>query len=147
MSDLKAREYKKFEDIKQTRNDGSEYWSARELAIVIDYTEWRNFCKVIHRAMLACENSGHNVLDEFIEIKKIINAGVAKKTTTDYELSRYACYLIVQNGDPDAPNSRFFAKSQTLSQNPRRYPDRHHPLLDRKKPPASPVLPPVPALN
>ncbi len=100
MSDLKAREYKKFEDIKQTRNDGSEYWSARELAIVIDYTEWRNFCKVIHRAMLACENSGHNVLDEFIEIKKIINAGVAKKTTTDYELSRYACYLIVQNGDP-----------------------------------------------
>ena len=57
MSDLKAKEYKKFEDIKHIRDDGSEYWSARELADTLDYTQWRNFSKVIDRAMIACENS------------------------------------------------------------------------------------------
>ena len=57
MKELNAKEYKKFEDIKYIRSDGSEYWSARELALVLDYTQWRNFSKVIDRAMLACENS------------------------------------------------------------------------------------------
>ena len=97
MSKLIAKEYKRFEDIKQVRDDGSEFWSARELALALDYTQWRNFQKVINRAMVACENSGHNSSSDFAEVSKIVEAGATSKPTKDYELSRYACYLIVQN--------------------------------------------------
>ena len=100
MSDLNAKEYKKFEEIKHIRGDGSEYWSARELAATLDYTKWENFSKVIGRAMIACENSGHSVVGDFPEVRKIVEAGATSKPKKDYELSRYACYLIVQNGDP-----------------------------------------------
>ncbi|MCB7039959.1 MULTISPECIES: DNA damage-inducible protein D [Eubacteriales] len=100
MSDLIASEYKCFEDIKRTRPDGSEYWCARELAPVLDYNKWENFHKVIKRAMIACENSGYDVVHDFPEVRKIVNAGATTKPILDYELSRYACYLIVQNGDP-----------------------------------------------
>ena len=100
MSTLSAREYKCFEDIKRTRLDGTEYWTARELAPVLDYAKWEDFYKVIKRAMIACENSGRSVSDDFPEVRKIVEAGATRKTISDYELSRYACYLIVQNGDP-----------------------------------------------
>ena len=101
MSTLSAKEYECFEGIKRTRPDGSEYWAARELAPVLDYAKWENFYKVIKRAMIACENSGHNGLDHFPEARKMIEiAKGAQREVVDYELSRYACYLIVQNGDP-----------------------------------------------
>jgi DNA-damage-inducible protein D len=100
VKELKGSEYKRFEEIKHIREDGTEYWSARELAIALEYTQWRNFDKVIGRAMIACENSGHSVLNDFAEVSKIVRAGATSKPTKDYELSRYACYLIVQNGDP-----------------------------------------------
>ena len=100
MKKLNVKEYKKFEDNKQVRSDVSEFWSARELAIALDYTQWRNFSKVIGRAMIACENSGHSVSNDFAEVSKIVEAGATSKPKKDYELSRYACYLIVQNGDP-----------------------------------------------
>lgn len=100
MSTLQAKEYKQFEDIKHVREDGSEFWYARELAGVLDYAQWRNFQTVIKRAMIACENSGHNVVYDFAEVSKIVEAGATSKPVTDYELTRYACYLIVQNGDP-----------------------------------------------
>ena len=100
MSKLIAKEYKCFEDIKNIRADGSEFWYARELALVLDYTKWENFHKVIKRAMIACENSGHDVSCDFPEVRKIVSAGVTSKPKLDYELTRYACYLIVQNGDP-----------------------------------------------
>lgn len=100
MSKLIAKEYKCFEDIKNIRDDGSEFWCARELALVLDYTQWRNFHKVIKRAMIACENSGHDVSLDFAEVSKIVSAGATSKPMLDYELTRYACYLIVQNGDP-----------------------------------------------
>ena len=100
MSELKGKEYKRFEDIKHIREDGSEYWSARELAPALEYTQWRNFENVIKRAMIACENSGHSIFDDFAEVSKIVEAGATSKPKKDYELSRYACYLIVQNGDP-----------------------------------------------
>ena len=100
MSDLKVKEYKRFEDIKRIRDDGTYYWSARELAPALEYTKWENFHKVIKRAMIACENSGHSILNDFPEVRKIVEAGSTQKPITDYELSRYACYLIVQNGDP-----------------------------------------------
>ena len=67
---------------------------------MLDYSKWENFDKVIKRAMIACENSGHRVDYDFPEVRKIVKAGAAEKTVRDYELSRYACYLIVQNGDP-----------------------------------------------
>ena len=63
MSGLKGIEYKRFEDIKHIREDGSEYWSARELGPALDYAKWENFAKVIKRAMIACENSGHSIPD------------------------------------------------------------------------------------
>lgn len=100
VKELKAREYKRFEDIKKIRADGTEFWSARELAPALEYTKWENFQNVIKRAMIACENSGHSVEDDFPEVRKIVVAGITSKTVTDYELTRYACYLIVQNGDP-----------------------------------------------
>lgn len=100
MGKLIAEEYKRFEDIKYIRDDGSEYWSARQLAIVLDYTKWENFMNVIKRAMIACENAGHQIEYDFPEVRKIVEAGATKKPVVDYELSRYACYLIVQNGDP-----------------------------------------------
>ena len=110
MSKLIAKEYKCFEDIKHIRSDGTEFWYARELAVALDYTKWENFQKVIKRAMIACENSGRIVEYDFPEVRKIVSAGAATKKITDYELSRYACYLIVQNGDP---RKEFIALGQT----------------------------------
>ena len=72
MSSLKGKEYKRFEDIKHIREDGSEYWSARELAPALEYTKWENFHKVVKRAMIACENAGHSILDQFPEVGKLV---------------------------------------------------------------------------
>ena len=100
MSNLKAKEYENFESIKVVRKDGSEYWSARELSKVLQYEKWQNFSKVIDKAMLACKNSGGNIDYDFTEVSKIVDTGATQRKVLDYELSRYACYLIVQNGDP-----------------------------------------------
>jgi len=102
MSDLRAKEYESFESIKRRDENGTEYWLARELAPVLEYAEWRNFSKVIDRAMIACRNSGFDVGDQFVEVNKTVAmpSKAKPKTIPDYRLSRYACYLIVQNGDP-----------------------------------------------
>jgi DNA-damage-inducible protein D len=100
MSDLKAIEYKSFEAIKHLSDDGCEYWYARELAFVLEYVQWRNFQKVLDRAILACKNSGYAIIDHFAEVSKIVEAGATSKPIVDFKLTRYACYLIVQNGDP-----------------------------------------------
>lgn len=100
MSNIVGSEYKRFEDIKHIREDGSECWSARELAQVLEYSKWENFRRVIKRAMIACENAGHNITDHFPEVRYSVEGGVAPRNKIDYELTRYACYLIVQNGDP-----------------------------------------------
>ena len=101
MSQLKAEEYKNFEKIRRTKEDDSEYWNARELSEVLQYKEWRNFSKVLDRAKLACKNSGQEINHHFVEVNKTIKMPKnATKEVKDYELSRYACYLIVQNGDP-----------------------------------------------
>ena len=100
MSNLKAKEYENFESIKVVREDGTEYWSARELSKVLQYEKWQNFSKVIDKAMLACKNSGGNIENDFTEVSKIVVTGATQRKVLDYELSRYACYLIVQNGDP-----------------------------------------------
>jgi len=75
MSDLKAKEYKLFEEIKRLAEDGSEYWQARELALALEYVQWRNFAKVLDRAKLACKNSGYAIVDHFAEVSKTITIG------------------------------------------------------------------------
>lgn len=101
MSNLKAIEYKSFEAIKHLSEDGNEFWYARELAAVLEYVQWRNFQKVLDRAILACKNSGYGISNHFAEVSKTIEMPkTALKQITDYKLTRYACYLIVQNGDP-----------------------------------------------
>jgi DNA-damage-inducible protein D len=100
MANLKVKEYKRFEEIKQIRDDGTEFWSARELAKSLEYDKWENFHKVIKRAMISCENSGRSIDAQFPEVRKLVKGGVAKRFVSDYELTRYACYLVVQNGDP-----------------------------------------------
>lgn len=101
LSNLQAEEYKNFEEIKKIREDGTEYWNARELSEVLQYKKWENFSKVIDRAKLACDNSGLSIQDHFPEVRKMVEIGSnTVRELLDYELSRYACYLIVQNGDP-----------------------------------------------
>ena len=101
LSNLQAEEYKNFEEIKNIREDGTEYWNARELSEVLQYKKWENFAKVIDRAKLACQNSGFDIDDHFPEVRKMVEIGSnTVRELLDYELSRYACYLIVQNGDP-----------------------------------------------
>lgn len=101
-NEIITSEYKSFEEIKHTREDKSEYWLARELQKALEYSEWRNFSKVIDRAMLACKNAGFEITDHFVEVNKTVEmpSKAKPKIIIDYELSRYACYLIVQNGDP-----------------------------------------------
>lgn len=88
-----------FESIRHVNKYGQEFWYARDLQIALEYTEWRNFCKVIEKAKEACRGSNNAVSDHFVDVNKIVNAGATSKDIGDIQLSRYACYLIVQNGD------------------------------------------------
>ncbi|HXB93781.1 MAG TPA: DNA damage-inducible protein D [Puia sp.] len=99
--------FEKFEQACYVFN-GTECWSARELQEIFDYAEWRNFVRVIEKAKDACKHSGIAVLDHFVEITKMI--GLAKGATREIEdiaLTRYACYLVAQNGDPVKPEIAF----------------------------------------
>ena len=89
-----------FEDIKHIDENGIEYWYARELQVVLDYKEWRKFENVIKKAMEACENSGISAFEHFVGADKTIQMpkGATKKVK-EYKLTRYACYIIAQNGD------------------------------------------------
>lgn len=90
-----------FETIKRLDDDGREYWSSRDLAKVLEYADYRNFLGVIERAKTACENSGEVIHNHFVEATSmvLIGSGAEKPVDTVY-LSRYACYLIVQNSNP-----------------------------------------------
>ena len=89
----------KFEDAAQNE-EGIEFWYARDLQKLFDYDEWRNFQRVIEKAKLACNTSGHEVSDHFVDVNKMIELGKgAHRQTEDMRLTRYACYLIAQNGD------------------------------------------------
>lgn len=90
-----------FEKIKKRDNEGAEYWSARELGKLLEYSEYRWFIPVIHKAMNACIESGVNVDDHFVEMHEMVSIGSnAKKDFPSMLLSRYACYLAIQNADP-----------------------------------------------
>ena len=89
-----------FEDIKHTDEFGNEYWEARELQGLLGYKEWRYFASVIEKAQVACSQSNNNINSHFGVNTKIVRAGISSKPVIDYKLSRYACYLIVQNANP-----------------------------------------------
>ena len=91
---------KTFDDIKHIDEFGNEYWLARELQVILEYVQWRRFEDTINRAKKACLNNNCNVVDHFVEVGKMVKTGDSTRKIKDYKLSRYACYLIVQNGDP-----------------------------------------------
>ncbi len=100
MNEIKVYTEKVFEDIKHLDDNGNEYWLARELMPLLEYSKWDNFHKVIKQAMISCENSGIDICEQFPEVGKLsINVNGGRRRITDYKLSRYACYLIAQNGD------------------------------------------------
>ena len=101
MNEVKSYSESIFESIKHIDENGVEFWYARELQNVLEYKEWRNFKKSIEKARISCKTSNYKVSDHFVEFNKMIVIGKgAKRNQVDYKLSRYACYLIVQNGDP-----------------------------------------------
>jgi len=92
-----------FDAIRKVDEDGNEYWSARELYKMLGYSTWQKFQHAIAEAKIASENSGGNVSADFNLQVKIVKAGATTKPREDYHLTRYACYLIVQNADPSKP--------------------------------------------
>lgn len=93
-----------FEAIRHENTEGGEYWEARELSDVLGYAKWANFVPTVEAAMNACKGSGQAVSDHFLEVRKLIQVGKgARRGVQDFHLSRYACYLVVMNGDTNKP--------------------------------------------
>ena len=100
MNEIKEYTEKMFEDIKYIDEGGNEYWLARELMPLLEYSKWERFSNAIDNAKTACQQSGYNIKDHFPEVGKMVSIGSnTTRKVIDYKLSRYACYLIVQNGD------------------------------------------------
>ena len=101
MNEVKEYTNKVFEDIKHIDENGNEYWLARELQNILGYNQWRSINDLIERAKVACKESKYKIDDHFAVQRKMINlAKGATRNVVDYKLSRYACYLIVMNGNP-----------------------------------------------
>ena len=101
MNEIKEYTNKIFEDIKLIGENDNEYWLARELIPLLEYSKWERFSNTINNTKIACENSGYNVNEHFPGAGKMISIGKgAQRKIQDYKLSRYACYLIVQNCNP-----------------------------------------------
>ena len=117
---LEKKQYQTFENLKQIADDNVEFWFARDLQDVLDYSSWDKFKRVIQKAIVACENSGQSADDHFSQVVKMVQIGSgAQREIEDIELSRYACYLIVQNADPSKPiiaNGQTYFAIQTRRQ-------------------------------
>lgn len=109
-----------FESLRHFDENGNEFWQARQLAKVLEYSEYRHFLPVLERAREACRNSGRKPEDHFEDILDMVEIGSgAKREVADVRLSRYACYLVVQNGDPAKPviaNGQTYFAIQTRRQ-------------------------------
>ncbi len=109
-----------FEGIRHIDEDGDEFWLARELAPLLDYQDWRNFMQVVEKARIACHQSNHPIENHFGDVNKMVPIGSnAQRSVSDVRLDRYACYLIVQNGDPSKPviaNGQTYFAMQTRRQ-------------------------------
>lgn len=94
-----------FEKIKRISEDGYEYWSARDLSKLLEYTQWRNFENVISKAKISCKNNNEDINNHFADVSDMVKIGSgAEREVDDYRLSRFACYLIIQNADPSKIN-------------------------------------------
>lgn len=117
---IKALHHQTFESIKHLDEENNEYWLARQLSKVLEYSEYRHFQPVIERAKEACKNSGQSIENHFEDILEMVGIGSgAKREISDVRLSRYACYLVVQNGDPSKPviaNGQSYFAIQTRRQ-------------------------------
>lgn len=126
-----------FEAIKRLSEAGDESWSARELSRVLEYSDFRNFLKVIADARVACTQSGHSDTDHFVEFTDMVEIGSgARRPIKDWMLSRYACYLVIQNADPSKPlvalGQTYFAtqtRKQELENQARQQEDQKRLLL------------------
>jgi DNA-damage-inducible protein D len=118
--DLVSLGSKSFEDLKKTNEYGAAYWSARDIQPLLGYTQWRRFEDAIKRAIISCNSSGNNPDHHFAGAGKMIDIGKGgSRDVTDYHLSRFACYLIAQNGDPRKPeiaNAQEYFAIQTRRQ-------------------------------
>ena len=110
MEEIKTYNETVFEKIKHINKKGYEYWEARELQTALNYNKWENFLKVIEKAKTACKESNNNTNDHFPDARKMVRTGDSKRYIKNYYLSRYACYLIVQNADS---NKKVIALGQT----------------------------------
>ena len=99
-----------FEQIKHLDENNQEYWLARELQDILQYANWQNFEEVIEKAKTACEKSENLINSHFTEGSKVVENSIIPRTKLDYELTRYACYLIAMNGDSE---KEIIAKAQT----------------------------------
>ena len=117
---ITKRHHDTFEGIRHLDADGNEFWLARPLAKVLDYSEYRHFLPVIERAREACRNSGQPIANHFEDVLEMVGIGSgAQRELPDVRLSRYACYLVVQNGDPSKPviaNGQTYFAMQTRRQ-------------------------------
>ena len=118
--DIEKKHYQTFDSIKKTGPDGEEFWMARQLSKILDYAEFRNFLPVIERAKKACKNSDQQIKNHFVEMHEMVSIGSGtERKMESYALSRYACYLIVQNGDSSKPviaNGQTYFAIQTRRQ-------------------------------
>ena len=102
MNEIEKYTNKIFENIKHVDENGVEYWKARELAKILEYSEFRKFNNTINKAIEACKNSNQDIDNHFAQVSEMVEIGSnAKRQLLDYKLSRYACYLIVQNSDSE----------------------------------------------
>lgn len=118
--DIEKHHHQTFEGLKQTNDSGVDFWYARDLQTVLDYSSWDKFKRVIQKAVTACGNSGQLADNHFSQVVKMVQIGSgAQREIQDIALSRYACYLIVQNADPSKPviaNGQTYFAIQTRRQ-------------------------------
>jgi len=117
---IERQHHQTFEELKQIGDSNTEFWYARDLQVALDYSSWDKFKRVILKAITACENSGQAPNNHFSQVGKMVKLGSgSQREIEDYQLSRYACYLIVQNGDPSKPviaNGQTYFAIQTRRQ-------------------------------
>ena len=106
MNEIKEYTEKIFEDIKHIDEQDNEYWLARELQNILGYNQWRSINDLIERAKIACKKGKNNIDNHFALYRKMVDIGSqTTRKVIDYKLSRYACYLIVMNGNPKKKNN------------------------------------------